>query len=98
MTKRTEPGSVSKRYGSDDPDPYQNVTDPEHLLFVLKFGRHLWRSKKIYIGLSERNYFCHKKAEKESDSTIMNLGKDDGVSNDTNWMTSLILGAPRVTT
>ncbi len=23
-------GSVSQRYGSEDPDPYQNVTDPEH--------------------------------------------------------------------
>jgi hypothetical protein len=22
-------GSVSQRYGSEDPDPYQNVTDPE---------------------------------------------------------------------
>jgi hypothetical protein len=23
-------GSVSQRYGSEDPDPNQNVTDPEH--------------------------------------------------------------------
>jgi hypothetical protein len=23
-------GSASQRYGSEDPDPYQNVTDPEH--------------------------------------------------------------------
>jgi hypothetical protein len=23
-------GSVSQRYGSADPDPYQNVTDPQH--------------------------------------------------------------------
>jgi hypothetical protein len=23
-------GSVSQRYGSADPDPYENVTDPQH--------------------------------------------------------------------
>jgi hypothetical protein len=27
----SESGSVSKWYGSTDPDPYQNVTDPQHL-------------------------------------------------------------------
>ncbi len=32
LTKRAGSGvgSVSQRYGSEDPDPYQNVTDPEH--------------------------------------------------------------------
>jgi len=34
LTKRTGPrdgsGSVSQRYGYTDPDPYQNVTDPNH--------------------------------------------------------------------
>jgi hypothetical protein len=25
-------GSVSERYGSGDPDPHQNVTDPQHCL------------------------------------------------------------------
>ncbi len=25
-------GSVSPRYGSADPDPYQNVTDPQHCI------------------------------------------------------------------
>ncbi len=25
--------SISKRYGSADPDPHQNVTDPQHCLF-----------------------------------------------------------------
>jgi hypothetical protein len=24
-------GSISQRYGSADPDPHQNVTDPKHL-------------------------------------------------------------------
>jgi hypothetical protein len=27
-------GSVSKRYGSADPDPHQNVTDPQHWLVI----------------------------------------------------------------
>jgi hypothetical protein len=27
-------GSDSKRYGSADPDPYQNVTDPEHCILL----------------------------------------------------------------
>jgi hypothetical protein len=34
LTKRAGSGSVSQRYGSEDPDPdpYQNTTDPEHWL------------------------------------------------------------------
>jgi hypothetical protein len=33
-------GSVSQRYGSEDPDPYQyiNVTDPEHWFLVTEQG------------------------------------------------------------
>ena len=30
--KRAGSGSISPRYGSADPDPYQNVSDPEHWL------------------------------------------------------------------
>jgi hypothetical protein len=30
LTKRAGSKSVSQRYGSSDPDQYQNVTDPEH--------------------------------------------------------------------
>jgi hypothetical protein len=26
----TRSGSISQKYGSEDQDPYQNVTDPEH--------------------------------------------------------------------
>jgi hypothetical protein len=26
----SEPGSISQRYGSLDPDPYQNLMDPQH--------------------------------------------------------------------
>ncbi len=29
LTKRSGSGSFSERYGSEDPDQYQNVTDPE---------------------------------------------------------------------
>jgi|LakMenE01Jun11ns_1017448.scaffolds.fasta_scaffold8876058_1 hypothetical protein len=28
-------GSISQRYGSGDPDPHQNVTDPQHCLQFL---------------------------------------------------------------
>ncbi len=31
--KRAVSGSFSKRYVSEDPDPYQNITDPEHCLY-----------------------------------------------------------------
>jgi hypothetical protein len=30
MKKGVGSGSISKRYGSGDPDPHQNVTDPQH--------------------------------------------------------------------
>jgi hypothetical protein len=33
LKKGVRSGSVSQRYGSPDPDPHQNVTDPQHLLF-----------------------------------------------------------------
>jgi hypothetical protein len=28
-------GSICQRYGSGDPDPHQNVTDPQHCLTLL---------------------------------------------------------------
>jgi hypothetical protein len=31
---RTVSGSISQRYGSGDPDPHQNDTDPQHWLKV----------------------------------------------------------------
>jgi hypothetical protein len=31
-------GSISQRYGSGDPDPHQNVTDPQHCLKTIRFG------------------------------------------------------------
>jgi hypothetical protein len=30
--KGVESGSISERYGSGDPDPHQNVTDPQHCI------------------------------------------------------------------
>jgi hypothetical protein len=30
MVGNAESGSVSQRYGYADPDPYQNITDPQH--------------------------------------------------------------------
>jgi hypothetical protein len=30
MTKIAGSGSISQRHGSEDPDPHQNVMDPEH--------------------------------------------------------------------
>ncbi len=42
LRKRPAYGSVSQRSGSPDPDPYKNVTDPEHcptpLLSFLRWG------------------------------------------------------------
>jgi hypothetical protein len=34
MKKRVGSGSISQRYGSGDPDPHKNVTDPQHCLLA----------------------------------------------------------------
>ncbi len=31
-------GSISQRHGSADPDPLQNVMDPQHWLYVLEYA------------------------------------------------------------
>jgi hypothetical protein len=31
-------GSISRRYGSEDPDPHQNVTDPQHWRQAYELG------------------------------------------------------------
>jgi hypothetical protein len=54
---RTGPGSISQRYGSGDPDPHQNVTDPQHWKKVKKcivlkfwiFSLEDWRLL-LYLG------------------------------------------------
>ncbi len=35
------PGSLSQRYGSADPDPYQNVMDPQHCRKVVNCDKKL---------------------------------------------------------
>ncbi len=37
--KRSGSGAVSQRLESEDPDPYQNVTDPEHWTYVFLYWR-----------------------------------------------------------
>jgi hypothetical protein len=34
-------GSISQRYGYGDPDPHQNVTDPQHCLIYLSTYLHI---------------------------------------------------------
>ncbi len=56
-------GSVSQRYGSAVPDPYQNVRDPQHRFFVLCLisfrapltfcGKQLMR---LNVQVSDKNY------------------------------------------
>jgi hypothetical protein len=38
--------SVGQRYGSADPDPYQNVSDPQHCQRGKKYRAHRQREKK----------------------------------------------------
>jgi hypothetical protein len=38
MKKGVGSGSISRRYGSGDPDPHQNVTDPQHCLNMIIFA------------------------------------------------------------
>jgi hypothetical protein len=36
VTDKSGAGSGCQRYGSTDPDPYQNVTDPEHCIYYIR--------------------------------------------------------------
>ncbi len=64
LTKIAGSGSVSRRYRSEDPhpDPYQNVTDPEHWLrmdlepFFSFWNFFHYLSRKIYSNLKSK--FC----------------------------------------
>ncbi len=38
---KSRTGSVNQRYGSEDPDPHQNVTDPEHYFWGMFYFRHI---------------------------------------------------------
>ncbi len=57
--KESESGarSVSQRYGSADPDPHQNVTDPQH--WLLHFKSFLLRSThaQLFVQLLRTRHF-----------------------------------------
>jgi hypothetical protein len=40
-------GSISQRYGSADPDPYQNFMDPQHWLRALKSPDPYWFAQTV---------------------------------------------------
>ncbi len=84
MTKiaRSGSGSISQRYGSPDPDPHQNVMDPEHWFKVIKiyrfhriryFSSSFW-SECILLFLWWYHYIVFKRkrgTEKVTDLTIL---------------------------
>jgi hypothetical protein len=43
-------GSISQRHGSTDPDPYQNVMDPQHCK-ILRFN--------VKLGIKLEEKFCY---------------------------------------
>jgi hypothetical protein len=57
LTKRagSGDGSVGQRYGSEDPDPHQNVTDPEQWLVPLRIK---WR-RKATEGIGRNSVAWH---------------------------------------
>jgi hypothetical protein len=50
MTKKAVSGSVILRFGSVDPDPYQNVMDPEHGLYELALSSHIINLSKYLVS------------------------------------------------
>jgi hypothetical protein len=53
----SESGSISQRHGSADPDPHQNVMDPQHcatLFDVLYF----WFHTGVATSTLDIHYFC----------------------------------------
>jgi len=65
IQSRIGAGSVSQRFGSEDPDPYQNVTDLEHwyaqlhishkLLYNVSVFRIRFRIHRIHVFLPPRS-------------------------------------------
>jgi hypothetical protein len=51
-------GTVSQWYGSSDPDPYQNVTGPQHCLKVSKFLRCHKTVRNLNKGFSRVFAYC----------------------------------------
>jgi hypothetical protein len=44
-------GSISQRHGYADPDPHQNVMDPEHCAKPLKTHRHKGKHDEMWYHL-----------------------------------------------
>ncbi len=44
--------SVSQRYGSADPYPYQNVADPQYCLLILLMSRDSQLKALIFVGVA----------------------------------------------
>jgi hypothetical protein len=55
MTKIAGSGSISQRHGSVDPDPRQNVTDPEH---CLKHNSKAFVNLEVSEGARESGQLC----------------------------------------
>jgi hypothetical protein len=51
MTKMAGSGSISQRHGCADPDPHQNVMDPEDWLKPMGERSNDWRKVYIYYLL-----------------------------------------------
>jgi hypothetical protein len=47
MTKIAGSGSITQRHGSADPDPYQNVMDPQHCVLLNLRGYRDWRKNNL---------------------------------------------------
>jgi hypothetical protein len=51
-------GSIRQRYGSADPDPHQNVTDPQHCVsYLFWLGCLLVASQCWAVGICEYTNF-----------------------------------------
>ncbi len=56
MTKIAGPGSISPRHGSADPDPYKNVTDPQHWEILCTI--HSLENRKTQVHYQKCPEFC----------------------------------------
>jgi hypothetical protein len=59
-------GSVSQRYGSADPDTYQNVTDPQHCRELYNSAWQVWSHTKNTV----KPYLSKKGGHKEKKSSV----------------------------
>ncbi len=59
MTKIAGSGSISQRHGSADPDPNQNVMDPEHChKGILLYNIHCVTCVFMIISWAIKAYYC----------------------------------------